>query len=318
VIDPRKFLPGNRGVDYWVHHTGGLWLGAWIRGQIIKRVECLAFDITFVNHGELVDASLVEELGRHGPVVNYNVDDPFGGRDGSKWRLYLSALPSYDLVTVVRKCNVSEALSGGARDVLLVSRSADEVAHAPRNLSQEERLHWSSEVVFVGTWMPERGPFMARLIKLGVPLTIYGLGWHKATEWPALRPYWHGPGLYNDEDYAKAVRCAKVCLGLLSKGNRDLVTQRSFEIPYLGGVLCAERTPEHEALYRDGEEAVFWSTAEECADKCRQLLANDDWRQHVAERGRARCIANKTTNEHVLARILERVRTLPKMELATA
>src|SRR3984893_15402741 len=99
--------------------------------------------------------------------------------------------------------------------------------------------------------MPERGPFLARLIELGIPLTIRGNRWNKAKEWPLLENFWQGPGVYNDEDYAKAIQCAKVSLGLLSKGNRDQHTTRSMEIPSLQGLLCAERTREHESLYRE-------------------------------------------------------------------
>jgi len=309
VIDPRQFLPPGRPVDYWIYHTGALFLGHWIRRQVIHALGSSQFDVAFINHGELVNASLVEDLSRLcSYVINYNVDDPFGGRDGAKWRLYLEAVPAYDAVVVTRDCNVAEAYSAGARNVLRVSRSADEVAHAPRQISEEDMCRWHADVVFIGTWMPERGPLLAKLIGLNVPLTIYGDHWQKAPEWPLLRSHWNGPGLYRDDDYARAVQCAKVCLGLLSKGNRDLVTQRSFEIPYLGGVLCAERTREHLTYYREDVDAIFWSDAEECAEKCHRLLADHKWRESVAESGRARCLANRTTNENVLTDILEHLR----------
>ena len=227
--------------------------------------------------------SLVRELKRRfGFVANYNVDDPFGQRDGRRWNLYLRSVPVYDLVVVVRDCNIAEAVARGARDVLRVHRSADEVSHAPRQVGPEAWQKWASEVLFVGTWMPERGPFMARLIELGVPLSIYGNRWHRAPEWPILRSSWRGRGLYCEDDYAQAIQCAKLNLGLLSRGNRDLVTQRSFEIPHLGGVLCAERTPEHAQLYEENEEAVYWSNPEECALVCRNLLHDADRRKRLA------------------------------------
>src|SRR5262249_14700291 len=93
-------------------------------------------------------------------------------------------------------------------------------------------------------------------------------------------------------------------LGLLSKGNRDAVTQRSFEIPYLGGGLCAERTLEHCQLYEEDNEAVFWSSADECAAQCLQVLQDEQRRGRIALNGQARCLNNKTTNEAVLAQIL--------------
>ena len=264
------------------------------------------FDIVWVDSGGLVSRELVEDLKRFGKrVLNYNVDDPYGNRDVNTWVQYRRAVQAYDLVVVVRKENVEEARSLGARKVLLVYRSADEVAHSPFQLSEQERMRWASQVLFVGTAFPERGPFFAELIRRGIPLSIYGNRWAKLKEWKTIRPYWKGPGLDENYTYASAILSAKVSLGLLSKGNRDLHTQRSLEIPSLGGVFCAGRTEEHLALYEEDKEAVFWNSAEECAAKCKALLADDGWRRSVAENGRRRFLMNGLTNEKIAERILK-------------
>jgi hypothetical protein len=190
---------------------------------------------------------------------------------------------------------------------MLVWRAADEVGHAPRRPTREERERYGSEVAFVGTYLPERGPFLAELVQGGVPLTIYGDNWQKAREWPLLEPYWRGPASKSDDEYALMVQCAKVNLGLLSKRNRDLHTTRSAEVPYLGGVFCAERTREHDALYVDGKEAIFWDGAAECAAACDALLHDAALRRSIAAAGRARCIANGTLNENVAEAVLQRV-----------
>ena len=248
VVDPTTFLPRSRFVNAWTWHTGGMFLEKFIARSLLASIRGQKFDVVYVDGGALVGPSLVRELKScFGTVINYNIDDPYGRRDGRRFRLYLKAVPFYDLIVVVRDCNVPEAYAQGARDVLRVFMAADEVAHATKHLTEQDHQRWPIEVGFVGTWMPERGLFMARLVELGVPLTIYGSRWQKAPEWSALRAAWRGSGLYGD-DYAKAVACAKINLGLLSKGNRDLTTTRSFEIPYLGGLLCAERTPEHTQL----------------------------------------------------------------------
>jgi hypothetical protein len=286
-----------------------LLLERYIGRQVLANIPQTHFDVVYVDSGELIGPSLVRELKhKFGTVINYNVDDPYGRRDGRRWRLYLAAVPFYDLIVVVRDCNIAEAYAAGASNVLRVNRSADEIAHSPRQLSEQDHSKWASEVAFVGTWMPERGPLMARLIELEVPLSIYGDGWHKAREYPRLRPFLHGAGLY-DDSYAKVIQSSKVSLGLLSKGNRDLTTTRSFEIPLLGAVLCAERTSEHMELYKEeNEEAVFWDTPEECARKCQMLLDDEERRKRVARNGRERCIRNGTTNQYVLAQILDNLR----------
>jgi spore maturation protein CgeB len=304
VVDPAAFLPRVSLANAWSWHTGGMLLENFIRRKVLASIGRQKFEVVYVDGGALVGPSLVRELkSRFGTVINYNIDDPYGQRDGRRFRLYLKAIPFYDLVVVVRDCNVPEAYARGARNVLRVFMAADEKAHAPKPLTEQDRRSWPIEVGFVGTWMPERGPFMARLVELGVPLTIYGSRWQKAPEWPSLRGAWRGGGLYGD-DYGKALACAKINLGLLSKENRDLTTTRSFEIPYLGGVLCAERTSEHTQLYKEDEDAIFWSTPQECASKCIQLLRDEPRRQRLAINGHRRCMQNHTTNEAVLAQIL--------------
>jgi len=206
----------------------------------------------------------------------------------------------------VRRPNVQEAIALGARNVMWVWRAADQVAHAPLTPTPEEWRRYASDVSFVGTYFPERGPFLAELLERGVPLSIYGDHWQRAPEWPRLAAHWRGPASRSDRAYALMVQCSKVSLGLLSKGNRDLHTTRSAEVPHLGALFCAERTPEHEALYRDGKEAVFWWDAAECAKQVprappRRAAAPRDRRR------RARCIENATLNERIAEAVLQRV-----------
>ena len=106
-------------------------------------------------------------------------------------------------------------------------------------------------------------------------------------------------------DYVKALQYGKVALGLLSKGNRDLHTQRSAEVPYIGGaVFCGERTSEHEMLYCEGEDAVFWTSPEECAARCKELLADERARRRIAESARRKVVKWRLTNDEILAALL--------------
>jgi spore maturation protein CgeB len=307
ILDTSDSVPKLPLIGAWQRYFGAVGLASLIRSRVMNRLAGLrCFDVVWVDSGRLVSRELVEDLKRIGKrVLNHSLDDPYGDRDVNSWMQYRAAVPAYDLVVVVRKENVEEARSLGARKVLLVYRSADEVAHAPFQLSQEEQSKWATEVLFVGTAFPERGAFFAELVKYGVPLSIYGGLWENLKEWKTIRPCWKGPNLLESYTYAAAIMSAKVCLGLLSKGNRDLHTTRSLEIPSLGGVFCAERTDEHLALYEENKEAVFWSNAKECAAKCRALLTDDAWRHSVAENGHLRYLKNGWTNEKVATKILQ-------------
>jgi len=312
LLDPYQALPAGRVVSpllaQWNRYTGGLGLVELARRWVLRQIDGAHFDLAWVDHGAMVGASLVRELKARIPcVLCYCIDDPFGGRDATLWRGFLGALPFYDLLVVVRTPNIEEAYAHGARKVMRVFMSADEVAHRPRALPASDYEQWRSDVLFVGTAFPERGPFLADLVRLGVPLTLYGNRYDRLPEWRILKPYWRAADASTTDSYANAISAAKVCLGLLSRGNRDLHTTRSMEIPSLGRVLCAERTPEHSALYDEDVEAVFWSNAQECAAQCFDLLGDESRRQAIAEAGRARFLKSPWRNDQVVQDILTTV-----------
>jgi spore maturation protein CgeB len=304
LLDPYSLFPFKNLVGRLIYYAGAPLVESYLKKRITPIINKLNFDVTYVDNGELVGARVLRVLRSVSSViVNYNNDDPFGSRDKKKWRLYLEAVPHYDLLAVVRAVNVAEAFSLGAQKVLQVYMAVDEL-DGPREITPQDRRRWSHDVLFIGTWMPERGPFLQELLDAGVPLAIYGNSWQKAPEWPALQSAWQGPAIYGD-DYIKALQLAKVSLGLLSKGNRDLHTTRTFEIPYAGGLLCAERTSEHLQLYQEDVEAVYWSDVTECIEKCQKLLHDDKMRTDIAEKGRIRCLRNGIFNEKVQKKILE-------------
>ena len=79
------------------------------------------------------------------------------------------------------------------------------------------------------------------------------------------------------------------------------------EIPACGSLLMAERTPEHEQLFKDKEEAVFFSSDQELLDLCRYYIAHDDERKRIAMAGRARCIKSCYSNEETIKGIIKTI-----------
>ncbi|MFI3223230.1 MAG: glycosyltransferase [Methylococcaceae bacterium] len=263
-------------------------------------------DLVWVNGGELLGHAVITKLRQFNcPLILYMNDDPTGSRDGRRFDSLLKALSSYDLCAVVRNQNVTEFLQLGAPKAFRVWMSYDEIIHQLLQDSILIPLHFQSEVAFVGTWMrnENRDQFMLHLLERGLNIAIWGDRWQKSAYWPQLKNHWRGSSL-SGQDYVSAIQGAKICLGLLSKGNRDLHTTRSMEIPYAGGLLCAERTTEHLELYCENEEAVFWSDAQECAEKCLDLLAHPEKRERIRLAGMKRVLENKVGNEDICQQII--------------
>ena len=78
---------------------------------------------------------------------------------------------------------------------------------------------------------------------------------------------------------------SRLCLGFVSRSNGDEFTHRSFEIPACRGFLLAERTAKHQEIFDEGHEAEFFDSPEECADKVRFYLGDEEARQRIAAAG---------------------------------
>lgn len=133
-IDPRALLPQTAWVDRVTWRLGGQYWAPLLRAALKRTLAGRKFDLCHVDCGEWITPTAVELLKEHAKkVINYCIDDPTGPRDGARFRAYRQALPAYDLVVVMRPQNVDEAKALGARKVMRVFMSADEVSHAPRS-----------------------------------------------------------------------------------------------------------------------------------------------------------------------------------------
>lgn len=267
-------------------------------------------EIIWVNGGELFGAGVVKLLKKTmARVILYNNDDPTGMRDGNRFSSLLTALPLYDHCVVMRDINIGEYKAYGAKSIQRVWMSYDEIMHNPYENATLVPNHMRSEVSFIGTWMRYEGrdKFMMALADGGVPISIWGNRWEKSPYWSGLKNFYRGPAI-SGEDYVAAIQGAKISIGMLSKGNRDLHTTRSLEIPFAGGLLLAERTVEHQSLYEEDKEAVFWSSSEECAKKCLNLLENDALRESIRAAGMNRVRTLSVGNEDICREILIRLK----------
>jgi len=298
----------NRILNAIHYRTGYALLRSVVSDWLLSRVasHAKAFDFCWVDNGELLSFDLLQKLRRHVPkLVLFNHDDPTGQRDGARFNTLRKAIPAYDLCVVVRPFNVAEFKQLGAREVIRVFMSYDEARHAPPEPGPVPP-QFDNDVVFIGRNMANEGrdDLILHLIEQGIRPAIWGDNWQASSHWERLKPFWKG-GSISGRDYVNALHHARICLGMLSKGNRDEHTTRTMEIPYAGGLLCAERTAEHQSLYREGEEAVFWGSPQECAAQCKRLLADPALIERIKRAGRARVLVNQVGNEDTCRKAIE-------------
>lgn len=308
VVDPELLVePRSKwqaAIDY---RTGYRFLQKHLLRSIRRSLLSMgnSFDLIWVNGGELLGPEVLKWLRRSFscPMLLYQNDDPTGRRDGNRFLSLLASLPIYDFIVLVRPETELEALAMGAKRVLRVFMSYDEIQHSA---SQQTTAPAPKPVVsFIGTLIPgePRDAFLLSLHQAGLPISLIGNRWQRSRNWALLQGCYLGPGRYGAA-YAQALASASVTIGFLSHQNRDLITQRSMETPACGGLFCAERTSEHQLLYEDGQEAVFWSSTGECIQQCRNLLADSSRNHRIRAAGNKQVHCLGVGNEDICRQIL--------------
>ncbi|MEP2653496.1 MAG: glycosyltransferase [Paraglaciecola sp.] len=314
-LDPKAELTTslNSRIKQALHYrTGYIFLQNHITKWLKREISSITKkpDVIWVDSGELFGIKPLSVLKNLcDKTVLYCVDDITGTRDGNRFRTAKKALHTYSLCTTPRKYVVDEFFKLGVKNVHTFWRSYDELIHEPFSNREDIPHEFMSDVVFVGTLIPgeNRDVFLHQLIQQGINVSIWGSGWQRSPFWSVLKAHWQGPPL-SGRDYTAAVQGAKICLGFLSKGNRDLHTRRSAEIPFSGGLFCAQRTEEHLEMFEEGTEAIFWDDVEECASQCKKLIDNDSLRESIRSSGMKKVRSLKCGNEYVLKDILDNLK----------
>lgn len=267
--------------------------------DLLDRIAAQQPDVVFVYRGTHILPQTLELARRRHPEVllaGYNNDDPFSPHYPAwLWRHFLSGLPLYDIVFAYRHRNLDDFRRAGARRVALLRAWYVPERNHPVSLSAAEAAEYASDLVFVGHYEDDgRVSCLEELVRHGWRLRLFGPGY----DWdPVLR---RSPRLRHllpvrlvwGEDYNKALCGARIALCFLSKLNRDTYTRRCFEIPATGTMMLAEYSDDLAGLYKEDEEAAFFRTPAELAEKAARYLSDDALRARVAAAGRKRVEAD--------------------------
>lgn len=200
----------------------------------------------------------------------------------------------WDQFFTTKNFNVDELRRGGVRAPLLIGNIFTPSLHRPLSADEVGVDYEAFDLVFVGQYERDRAASLRKLAEAGLSVVVYGPdAGALAGRWSelegsgiTLRPSVWG------EDYVKALHHGKVVLGFLRKHNRDLITQRSIEVPAMARPMLAERTDEHDQHFVDGAEYVGFGSDEEMIEKARALIADPALRRAIGEAGRQRCLAS--------------------------
>lgn len=275
--------------------------------KIIEYVKRNKYDVVWIDKGITINPKTLKYIHKLQPqakIVSYSPDNMALRHNQSQ--NYLKSIPIYDYHITTKSYILEDMKKLGAKNIKFVCKSYEHKFHYPRKVTQADLERLGSDVGFVGAWEKERMESILYLSRNGIKVRVFG-----DEKWSICKNdnpnlIIENHGLY-DEDYSKSFKCFKISLCFLRKMNFDQQTSRTMEIPASGGFMLAERTKEHEMLFKEGEEAEFFDTNEELLEKCRYYLKNEDERKKIVYGGLKRCKTSGYSNLETIRNILDSI-----------
>ncbi|MDO8557213.1 MAG: glycosyltransferase [Candidatus Jorgensenbacteria bacterium] len=207
---------------------------------------------------------------------------------------FFDSIPLYDCHLSFNFANVEELKKLGAKRSLFLPCAADLDCHGPVAASDEEKKELGADIVFMGTYANEkRAEYLERLCKDGYDIKIYGDGWEKHPKNSCLRQKncIQFKALYC-KDMSKVLNSSKISLSFVREYNKKVVTFccRIYEIPASGGFMLHQRALKTDEVFKEGEEAAFFSSYEEMREKIDFYLKNEELRKKIVQKGKERVL----------------------------
>jgi spore maturation protein CgeB len=306
-FDPARYLPKSslpRKILYR-YPVGPLIFRA--NRELLQTVKKTNPDIVWFDKPLLFTPSTIKEIRASGALtVCYNQDNPFGPRNDGCWLQFMRVYRLFDLHCLFRTADIPR-YSAWELPFIKILLSYEPSVHFPPSSGWTDAQR-TREVSFVGSPYDDRPKFLLALgEEYGLPLSLAGPNWSRALDYgispEVLNKYLTG-GSLNGPAYREAIWKSKINLAFVTHSNEEDVGHKSFEITACRSFLLAERTPGHMEVFEEDKEAVFFSSVEECADKCRFYLANPEARETIAQRGHERAVKSGYDNDSQLKKVL--------------
>ena len=208
-----------------------------------------------------------------GLMVNYLTDDPWNRIH--RRQSFMASLREYDHIFSTKSSLEARLKQAGAPSTSWLPFAYDPELHYPVPAVS------GVDVVFIGTGARERLPWLKSVRDIpGIQRRIHGNSWNRIKT-----PGWEQHAAVTGEDYCKAIKGAKVVLGLLRQANGDQSTDRSYEIGAIGGCGLYQDTDEHRQLLPDYPNEGFFTNPAELAYRVKEVLANAELQQQLRTLG---------------------------------
>ncbi|MGB5745824.1 MAG: glycosyltransferase [Desulfobacterales bacterium] len=240
-------------------------------------------DIALVTGGHRINVGSLQALkAAHVQSVLWTTDAPI------HFEPILSAAPFYDYIF----CQGTEAIElmseAGIRNARWLPMACDPSIHGKVRLSAEEQECYRNDIVFVGSYHPNRAQIIKGLADFDI--AIWGPGWEGHTRESSLKAWIKGSHTPTDT-WVKLYSACKIILSIHYQEleNRFPVYQASpriFEALACGAFVISDFQKDVFTLFKDGEHLVGFKNLDELIEKIKYYLHHSEEREKIANCGR--------------------------------
>ena len=268
--------------------------------MINKRMLSLAAatkpDIAVVTGGHRISSETIKKLKNDGIVcILWTIDPPL------YFQPIIAVAPFYNHIF----CQGTEAIElldkAGIKGAQWLPMACDPDYHHPVECTSDEKEEYGSDIVFVGSYYPDRAALFEKMNNLDI--AIWGPGWESLPKSSPLKGKIRGKHTTPDQ-WLKIYSASKIVLATHYQDPQKQfpvyqASPRVFEILACGAFQLCDDQRDVFCRFKDGHDLIKFTNGEDLIAKVEYYLRNPQERCAIAEQGRKTVLAHHTYPDRI-------------------
>ncbi len=269
-----------------------------INTKLINTVKKIKPALVFVLQGANILPGTIDHIRETYkiPCVNWFIDYP------PNFDISQKIVKHYDHFFVSTSHATLRHHNLGNTGVKTLDFACDPDVHKKISLSEAEVSKYGNDVVFVGSYYPERENALSALG--GFDVGLWGPAWEKLSSNPTVRSFIKG-GQTTPEEWVKIYNASKIVLninygfGRLPELDCNPGSTKLFEIQACGAFELVDNKKAITDKFENGRHLVTFNDNAELKQMIRYYLDHADDRERIADNGRKEVLAKHTYKDRM-------------------
>ena len=267
-----------------------------INKNLTDLVDASKPELTVITGGHRIFPESVEIMKSLGvKTALWTIDPP------RTFQPLIKAAPHYDFVF----CQGTEAIElfrhSGILNARWLPMACAPHYHKPVELSESDRIKFGNDIVFVGSYYPERAELFENLSCFD--FALWGTGWENLTKNSPLRKRIRGYHT-RPEEWLKIYSASKIVLSThyhdaLGRFPVYQASPRVFEILACGAFQMCDNQRDVFSLFHDGRHLIKFLNGKDLVVKIQYYLENHQERQAITRQGREEVLKLHTYQDRI-------------------